>query len=108
MFNKVKRIISLLIAGLALFVSAPHTMAQSDVEEMNYLQLKGIDVTEGNSVKLLMSGHDKFEDMLEDDPNSLFKDSAFLKIFTSFIGEDNKKDDEIENFEEDLESFEDE
>lgn len=63
MLNKVKRIISLLIAGLALFVSAPHTMAQSDVEEMNYLQLKGIDVTEGNSVKLLMSGHDKFEDM---------------------------------------------
>lgn len=53
-------------------------------------------------------GFHYLEDMLEDDPNSLFKDSAFLKIFTSFIGEDNRKDDEIENFEEDIESFEDE
>ena len=52
-------------------------------------------------------GFHYLEDMLEDDPNSLFKDSAFLKIFTSFISEDNKKDDEIENFEEDIESFED-
>jgi len=53
-------------------------------------------------------GFHYLEDMLEDDPNSLFKDSAFLKIFTSFISEDNKKDDEIENFEEDIELFEDE
>ena len=52
-------------------------------------------------------GFHYLEDMLEDDPNSLFKDSAFLKIFTSFISEDNKKDDEIENLEEDIESFED-
>lgn len=46
-------------------------------------------------------------DMLENDPNSLFKDSAFLKIFTSFISEDIKEEDEVENFEEDIESFED-
>ena len=45
--------------------------------------------------------------MLENDPNSLFKDSAFLKIFTSFISDDNKENDDIENFEEDIESFED-
>ena len=46
-------------------------------------------------------------DMLENDPNCLFKDSAFLKIFTSFISEDDKEDDDVENFEEDIESFED-
>ena len=53
-------------------------------------------------------GFHYLEDMLEDDPNSLFKDSAFLKIFTSFISANNKEKDEIENFEEDIESFEDE
>ena len=53
-------------------------------------------------------GFHYLEDMLEDDPNSLFKESAFLKIFTSFISEDNKKEDDIENFEEDIESFGDE
>ena len=47
-------------------------------------------------------------DLLENDPNSLFKDSAFLKIFTSFISEDNKEEDEVENFEEDIEPFKDE
>lgn len=53
-------------------------------------------------------GFHYLEEMLEDDPNSLFKDSAFLKIFTSFISEDNKEEDDVENFEEDIESFEDE
>ncbi len=52
-------------------------------------------------------GFHYLEDMLEDDPNSLFKDSAFLKIFTSFIPDDNKENDDFENFEEDIESFED-
>ena len=52
-------------------------------------------------------GFHYLEDMLENDPNSLFKESAFLKIFTSFICED-KKEEEIENFDEDVESFEDE
>lgn len=53
-------------------------------------------------------GFHYLEDMLEDDPNSLFKDSAFLKIFTSFISDDNIGNDDVENFEEDIESFEDE
>lgn len=53
-------------------------------------------------------GFHYLEDMLEDDPNSLFKDSAFLKIFTSFISEDDKENDDVEDFEEDIESFEDE
>ena len=52
-------------------------------------------------------GFHYLEDMLEDDPNILFKDSAFLKIFTSFICEDNKEKDDVENFEEDIESFDD-
>ena len=52
-------------------------------------------------------GFHYLEEMLEDDPNSLFKDSAFLKIFTSFICENNNDDDEIEKFDEDTESFED-
>ena len=52
-------------------------------------------------------GFHYLEEMLENDPNSLFKDSAFLKIFTSFISEDNKGKDDVENFEEEIESFED-
>ena len=65
-----------------------------------------------NSLKRKMEeyanyGFHYLEDMLEDDPNSLFKDSAFLKIFTSFICEDNEENDDVENFEEDIESFED-
>ena len=52
-------------------------------------------------------GFHYLEDMLEDDPNSLFKDSAFLKIFTSFISENKNEEDDVENFEEDIESFED-
>lgn len=52
-------------------------------------------------------GFHYLEDMLEDDPNCLFKDSAFLKIFTSFISENNNEEDDVENFEEDIESFED-
>ena len=51
-------------------------------------------------------GFHYLEDMLENDPNSLFKESAFLKIFTSFICEDSKENDDVENFEEDIESFE--
>lgn len=52
-------------------------------------------------------GFHYLEDMLENDPNSLFKDSAFLKIFTSFINEGNKDEDDVENFEDEIESFED-
>ena len=52
-------------------------------------------------------GFHYLEDMLEDDPNCLFKDSAFLKIFTSFISENNNEEDDVEKFEEDIESFDD-
>ena len=51
-------------------------------------------------------GFHYLEEMLENDPNSLFKDSAFLKIFTSFIYENNNDEDEIEKFDEDIEPFE--
>lgn len=53
-------------------------------------------------------GFHYLKDMLENDPNSLFKDSAFLKIFTSFTSEDNKEEEEVENFEEDIEPLNDE
>ncbi len=49
----------------AMTMVAVSVSAQSDQEEMKYLQLKGIEVTENNSVSLLMSGHDKFEDMFD-------------------------------------------
>lgn len=51
-------------------------------------------------------GFHYLEEMLENDPNSLFKDSAFLKIFTSFIRDKNNDEDEIEKFDEDIEPFE--
>ncbi len=65
-----------------------------------------------NSLKKKMEeyanyGFHYLEDMLENDPNSLFKDSAFLKIFTSFISENNNDEDDIEKFDEDIEPFED-
>ena len=65
-----------------------------------------------NSLKKKMEeyanyGFHYLEDMLENDPNSLFKDSAFLKIFTSFIRENNNDEDDVEKFDEDIESFED-
>ena len=59
-----------------------------------------------NSLKNMMEeyanyGFHYLEEMLGDDPNCLFKDSAFLKIFTSFISENNHDEDEVEDFEED-------
>lgn len=65
-----------------------------------------------NSLKKKMEeyanyGFHYLEEMLENDPNSLFKESAFLKIFTSFISENNNDEDEIEKFDEDIEPFED-
>lgn len=65
-----------------------------------------------NSLKKKMEeyanyGFHYLEDMLENDPNSLFKDLAFLKIFTSFIRENDNDEDDIEKFEENIESFED-
>ena len=52
-------------------------------------------------------GFHYLEEMLEDDPNCLFKDSAFLKIFTSFISGNNSDEDEVESFDKDIKSFED-
>lgn len=52
-------------------------------------------------------GFHYLEDMLEYDPNSLFKDSAFLNIFTSFISKGNKDEDDVESFEDEIESFDD-
>ena len=65
-----------------------------------------------NSLKKKMEeyanyGFHYLAEMLENDPNSLFKDSAFLKIFTSFISENNNDEEEIEKFDEDIEPFED-
>ena len=65
-----------------------------------------------NSLKKKMEeyanyGFHYLEEMLEDDPNSLFKDSAFLKIFTSFIRKKNNDEEEIEKFDENIEPFED-
>ena len=88
-------------------------VAKTDIDFIS-LEKGEISVNDAaNSIKHKMEeyanyGFHYLEDMLEDDPNSLFKESAFLKIFTSFISEDNKKEDDIENFEEDIESFGDE
>lgn len=88
-------------------------VAKTDIDFIS-LEKGEISVNDAaNSLKHKMEeyanyGFHYLEDMLEDDPNSLFKGSAFLKIFTSFISEDNKKEDDIENFEEDIESFGDE
>ena len=88
-------------------------VAKTDIDFIS-LEKGEISVNDAaNSLKHKMEeyanyGFHYLEDMLEDDPNSLFKDSAFLKIFTSFISDDNQENDDVENFEEDIESFEDE
>ena len=87
-------------------------VARTDIDFIS-LEKGEISVNDAaNSLKHKMEeyanyGFHYLEEMLENDPNSLFKDSAFLKIFTSFISDDNKENDDIENFEEDIESFED-
>ena len=87
-------------------------VAKTDIDFIS-LEKGEISVNDAaNSLKHKMEeyanyGFHYLEDMLEDDPNSLFKDSAFLKIFTSFISDDNQENDDVENFEEDIESFED-
>ena len=87
-------------------------VAKTDID---FIALEKGDITvndAANSLKHKMEeyanyGFHYLEEMLEDDPNSLFKDSAFLKIFTSFICKDDEEKDDVENFEEDIESFED-
>ena len=88
-------------------------VAKTDID---FISLEKGDITlneAANALKFKMEeyanyGFHYLEDMLENDPNSLFKDSAFLKIFTSFISDGNKENDDVENFEEDIESFGDE
>ena len=86
-------------------------VAKTDIDFIS-LEKGEISVNDAaNSLKYKMEeyanyGFHYLEDMLEDDPNCLFKDSAFLKIFTSFISENNNDEDEIENFDEDIEPFE--
>lgn len=88
-------------------------VAKTDIDFIS-LEKGEISVNDAaNSLKRKMEeyanyGFHYLEDMLDDDPNSLFKDSAFLKIFTSFISDDNQENDDVENFEEDIESFKDE
>ena len=87
-------------------------VAKTDIDFIS-LEKGEISVNDvANSLKHKMEeyanyGFHYLEDMLEDDPNSLFKESAFLKIFTSFISDDNEENDDVESFEEDIESFED-
>lgn len=87
-------------------------VAKTDIDFIS-LEKGEISVNDAaNSLKHKMEeyanyGFHYLEDMLEDDPNSLFKDSAFLKIFTSFISENNDDEEEIEKFDEDIEPFED-
>lgn len=60
-----KKLTLKLLILTVMSVAASSVKAQSDVEEMKYLELHGIDVTEGNKVHLLKSGHDKFVDMFD-------------------------------------------
>ena len=86
-------------------------IAKTDIDFIS-LEKGDISVNDAaNSLKNKMEEYANFgfhylEDLLENDPNSLFKDSAFLKIFTSFISDDNRDNDDVENFEEEIEAFE--
>lgn len=50
---------------LALSLFSVSLCAQSDVFEKEFLKERGLEITEGNKVKLLKSGREKFADMLE-------------------------------------------
>jgi hypothetical protein len=86
-------------------------VAKTDID---FISLEKGDISVNDAANALKNKMEEYanygfhylEDMLENDPNSLFKDSAFLKIFTSFVCEDNKIEDDVENFEEDIESTE--
>lgn len=86
-------------------------VAKTDID---FISLEKGDITVNDAANALKNKMEEYanygfhylEDMLENDPNSLFKDSSFLKIFTSFVCEDNKIEDDVENFEEDIESTE--
>jgi cardiolipin synthase len=50
---------------LLVAMTSSSLLAQSNIDEMNYLTFKGIELTEFNRVKLLKSGHEKFEDLFD-------------------------------------------
>ena len=87
-------------------------VAKTDID---FISLEKGDISVNDAANALKNKMEEYanygfhylEDMLENDPNILFKESAFLKIFTSFISDDNKENDDVENFEEEIESFED-
>ena len=54
-----------LLTILLVVMTSCSLFAQSDIDEKNYLTLKGIELTDFNRVKLLKSGHEKFEDMFD-------------------------------------------
>lgn len=54
-----------LMTILLVAMTSSSLLAQSDVDEKNYLTLKGIELTDFNRVKLLKSGHEKFEDLFD-------------------------------------------
>lgn len=55
----------ILFVSFALFVGVLNVSAQSDVIVCQRLESRGIPVTDANEVRLIKSGHDKFEDMFE-------------------------------------------
>lgn len=79
--------------------------------DINFIALDKGELPLKDAVDILMKKMEEYanygfhylEDMLDDDPNCLFKDSAFLKIFTSFLdgGNNEEGDDELESFAED-------
>ena len=87
-------------------------VAKTDID---FISLEKGDISVNDAANALKNKMEEYanygfhylEEMLDNDPNSLFKDSAFLKIFTSFVCDDNEDKDEVENFEEDIETFED-
>ena len=56
-----RRLLTILIVAFA----ASGLRAQSDADEKQYLALKGIELTDCNYVKLLKSGHEKFDDLFD-------------------------------------------
>ncbi len=54
-----------LMTILLVAMTSSSLLAQSNIDEMNYLTFKGIELTEFNRVKLLKSGHEKFEDLFD-------------------------------------------
>lgn len=62
----IKRIVYIIIVFLSLFVCDSHAqLTTSDSVMAAHLRQRGINIVDGNSVDLLKTGHDKFEDLFE-------------------------------------------